>query len=127
MRWRIDLPDSKPPLSLNQRGHWAVHDGDRKRLRQLAAWAARAQKIPHCDHIFTRLVWQPPDNRRRDEDNIVLTAKPLWDGLVDAGVVDDDTSRFMTKMMPMILPGEKTARVRVWLEIWEPRDRGVIE
>lgn len=117
-RWRLVLNYDKPPLNLNQRGHWARYDGTRKNLRAIGAGLARQQRIPHLPHVHTRLVWRPPDNRRRDEDNIVLTAKPLWDGLVDAGVVDDDTSTYMTKYMPRILPGDKAPGARVWLEVW---------
>ena len=117
-KWRIVLPDEKPPLSLNQSGHWARYSPTKRRLRAFAAVAATDLGIPHLDHLYTRLVWRPPDNRRRDEDNVILTAKPLWDGLVDAGVVADDTSRFMSKLMPRILPGDKAAGPRVWLDIW---------
>lgn len=89
-----------------------------RRLRAFAAAEARRQSIPHLDHICTRLVWTPPDRRRRDEDNIIATAKPLWDGLVDAGVVDDDTSEYMTKLMPRIEGAEKNTETRLRLEIW---------
>lgn len=121
-RWRLVLPYDKPPLNLNQRGHWAKTNPERRDLRALGRLLARQQRIPHLPHIHTRLVWRPPDNRRRDEDNIVLTAKPLWDGIVDAGVVDDDTSTYMTKYMPRILQGDKTPGPRVWLEIWTTND-----
>lgn len=121
-RWRLVLPYDKPPLNLNQRGHWAKTNPERRDLRALGRLLARQQRIPHLPHIHTRLVWRPPDNRRRDEDNIVLTAKPLWDGIVDAGVVNDDTSTYMTKYMPRILQGDKTPGPRVWLEIWTTND-----
>lgn len=121
-RWRLVLPYDKPPLNLNQRGHWAKTNPERRDLRALGRLLARQQRIPHLPHIHTRLVWRPPDNRRRDEDNIVLTAKPLWDGIVDADVVDDDTSTYMTKYMPRILQGDKTPGPRVWLEIWTTND-----
>lgn len=117
-QWRLVLPYDKPPLTLNQRGHWAKYNGPRADLRQLGLLLARQQRIPHLTHIHTRLAWRPPDNRRRDEDNIILTAKPLWDGLVDAGVVDDDTSVYMTKYMPMILTGDRTLGPRLWLDVW---------
>lgn len=118
MRWRISLPDDRPPLNLNQRQHWAAKGTTTRRLRALAARQAKLQGIPHLDHLHTRLVWIPPDRRRRDEDNIVATAKPLWDGLVDAGVVDDDTSVYMTKYMPRIAAPDKHAETRVYLQIW---------
>lgn len=117
-RWRLVLPYDRPPLTLNQRGHWAKYNQPRANLRQLGCALARQQRIPHLPHIHTRLVWRPPDNRIRDEDNIILTAKPLWDGLVDAGVVDGDHSRYMTKYMPTITTGDKTPGPRMWLDVW---------
>lgn len=90
----------------------------------LSASEAKRLKIPPLDHIYSRLFWRPPDNRRRDEDNCIVTAKPLWDGLQDAGVVKDDTSQFITKLMPKILPGDKAPGPRVWLDIWTGDDYG---
>lgn len=114
--FQIELSDPKPPLTLNQRGHWAKTDGARKKLRHEAATRAKSLKIPSCTHITTRLHYVAPDRRRRDEDNLIASAKPLWDGLVDAGVVPDDTSEFMTKLMPKIHPPDGNGP-RMWLEI----------
>lgn len=124
MIWTLHLPDEKPPLSLNRgQGRWQSTFQDKARLRKISASFAEEEQIPHHDHIYSRLYWCPPDNRRRDEDNVILTAKPLWDGLVDAGVIDDDTSTYITKLMPKILKGKKGPDVpRVWLSIWTQKD-----
>lgn len=117
--WRIPLSDLKPPLNLNQRGHWAKFHETKARLREEARWQARAARIPRgLPHIHTRLYYRAPDRRARDEDNLIATAKPLWDGLVDAGVVADDTSKYMTKYMPRILPPEKGKKPGLWLDVW---------
>lgn len=102
--YRLDLSYDKPPLTLNQRLHWTKSSPHRAALRKEAADLAIAMRIPPCDHITTRLHYRAPDHRRRDEDNLIASAKPLWDGLVDASVVPDDTSEFMTKLMPRIHP-----------------------
>lgn len=84
--WTLNLTYRKPPLTLNQRGCWAKHDPHRKALRHQAAQLAQAARIPkNLTHITTRLHYRAPDRIRRDEDNLIATAKPLWDGLVDAG------------------------------------------
>lgn len=114
--WTMPLSYDRPPLTLNQRGHWRVHDPARKALRAEAATRARALGIPACGHITTRLHYRAPDRRRRDEDNLIATAKPLWDGLVDAGIVPDDTSEYMTKLMPIIHPPDGTGPA-LWLAI----------
>lgn len=113
----MELSFTHPPLNLNVNMHWAKRSPLVKALRHEAATRARALKIPECGHIITRLHWRPGDNRRRDEDNLVTSAKPLWDGLVDSGVVPDDTSEFMTKLMPKIHKPDKTNKPRMWLEI----------
>lgn len=120
--WVLPVPYDRPPLSLNDRGHWAKGNSHRQALRRAGALLARSKGIPrNLPHIHTRLHYTPTDNRRRDEDNIIATAKPLWDGLVDAGVVPDDNSRYMTKYMPRIHPGAKNhhgprLRLAVWTE-----------
>lgn len=90
-QWDIKLPYKKPPLSLNDRdSHWAVTAKKRKEVRQTAALLARQAGIPRLDTARVRLVWLVSDRRRRDRENITATLKPAIDGLVDAGVVEDD-------------------------------------
>ena len=48
------------------------------------------------------LHYRPRDNRRRDADNLVPTLKALCDGLVDAGLVPDDTPNYMHKHKPEV-------------------------
>ncbi|MGN6693889.1 MAG: hypothetical protein ACTHN0_06895, partial [Aquihabitans sp.] len=44
-----------------------------------------------------QLTWWVKDNRTRDADNLAEFEKRLFDGLVDAGVVDDDKPELMDK------------------------------
>lgn len=43
------------------------------------------------------LVWWVADRRKRDVDNLALLEKPMFDGLVMAQLVPDDTPEFMLK------------------------------
>lgn len=119
-RWVLPVPYDRPPLSLNDRKHWAKANPHRQALRRAGALLARSAGIPRgLPHIHTRLHYIPSDNRRRDEDNLIATAKPLWDGLVDAGIVHDDNSQYMTKYMPRIHPGNKNyVGPRLQLAVW---------
>ncbi|MGP9760216.1 hypothetical protein [Corynebacterium sp. AOP12-C2-36] len=120
--WTMPLSYDKPPLSLNDRGHWSKFEPHRYGLRAEAHKRARSMKIPRdLEHITTRLHYVAPDGRRRDEDNLLATAKPLWDGLVDAGIVADDTSEYMTKLMPRIHPKGTPAPAALWLIISDER------
>ena len=96
-RWRIKLPYEVPPLTLNKSKsmHWAPKAKVIKELRELAFWQARSHKIPPLDRVRVMIEWRVPDKRKRDVDNPVETVKPLADGLVDAGVVPDDSWQYM--------------------------------
>lgn len=89
------LPITQNPLSLNKKMHWATKNKLVKQWRTFAGLHAnRWPALPHADATLT---WFVTDNRRRDEDNMVGLLKPLCDGLVDAGVVPDDTPQWMGK------------------------------
>lgn len=113
----MPLSFTKPPLTMNQRMHWAQKSPITRRLREEAHVRAKAMKVGHHGHVTVRLHYQAADNRRRDEDNLTPTFKALCDGLVDAGVVDDDTSDYMTKLMPRIHAKEPGEPARCWLVI----------
>jgi Holliday junction resolvase RusA-like endonuclease len=118
MTYRIDLPYQLPPLSLNQRLHHRVSAKLNKDVRAFVAQAAA--DFPEMLHAIVELHYVPKDARRRDEDNLVATLKPACDGLVDAGVVDDDTRLYMTKVMPIIDPPDRGLRLsRLYLLVTE--------
>jgi hypothetical protein len=70
--------------------------------RTWAALACTEALIPPLVHAVVEFTWFVPDRKRRDEDNPVATMKPICDGIVDAGVVPDDTPDLMTKMWPIL-------------------------
>jgi crossover junction endodeoxyribonuclease RusA len=100
--WTIRLPWPTPPLSLNDRGHWAARHRRVREVRRVAAALVRAQHIPRLDRCEVTLHYVPRDGRTRDTDNLVATLKPIADGIVDAGVVKDDSPAFMAKPEPVI-------------------------
>lgn len=104
------LPYATPPLTANQRMHWAAKARLTADIRRAAMLLARAAKLPRSvDHVTVALHYTPRDRRRRDADNLVPTLKAACDGLVDAGLVDDDTPDQMTKHMPTIDPPSREA------------------
>ena len=129
-RWELTLPWTKPPMSLNDRmDRWtkppmSLNDRmDRwtkarwtKTLRQTAWALAKQAKIPPLGACDVVLLYVPRDRRRRDEDNLTATLKPLADGLVDAGVVVDDTPDFMRKDPRLGDPDPKRPRLVLIVE-----------
>ncbi len=115
MSWTLGLPYRRPPISANHRMHHRDLAKVVAHVRQDGGWLARAAKVPPLARCAVSLHWAPLDRRRRDADNLVPTLKALCDGLVDAGVVRDDTPDLMVKAMPVIEPPERPARL--WLVI----------
>ena len=104
------LPFEKPPLTANQRMHWAPRSRLTKRVRMAARALAGVAGLPRgLARVRVGLEYVPRDNRRRDADNLVPTLKAACDGLVDYGLVGDDTPDLMEKGMPLIRAASKGA------------------
>ena len=116
---QIELPYSKPPLNLNYRMHWRERARITRQVRDAARILTLAKlRWAEPSRIEVELSYQPRDNRRRDVDNLIATLKPVCDGIVDAGLVPDDTPEFMGKRMPKILPAKKGEGGRMFFTIY---------
>jgi crossover junction endodeoxyribonuclease RusA len=97
--FRLDW--TTPPLTENQRwSHWANKGRVVKDVRLTGRLLTA--RFPGTGPVEVTLTWIVNTRHRRDADNIVPTLKALCDGLVDAGVVPDDTPEWMVKHMPVI-------------------------
>jgi crossover junction endodeoxyribonuclease RusA len=106
--WTIELPPGTQLLTMNQRMHHMVTARLTKTLRETAGWLARAQHIPHLEAAWIVCELTVPDKRRRDPANWMPTAKACVDGLVDAGVLeDDDFSRVRGPDMRLNVAGHR--------------------
>jgi Holliday junction resolvase RusA-like endonuclease len=101
MTYSIEFEYERPPITANQRLHWRMKALLTKDVRALTA--QKAAHIPPMKACAVSLNWIVNDKRRRDADNIVPTLKAMCDGLVDAGIVPDDTPELMRKSMPVIV------------------------
>lgn len=115
---RIDLPWTKPPMSLNDRTHWAVKAQTTREIHHVIHLVASSAKLPRgAKYAVVQLHYAPRDNRRRDTDNLVATGKPIFDALVIYGLVSDDTPEFMGKPEPIIHPKSDTGQGQMWITI----------
>lgn len=122
MRFEIELPDMPYP-SLNNRRDKRFDGPMLKRWRETSALLCRQQVGQVLVAPVVRLHFFPGDNRRRDRINLALVHKAVVDGMVDAGLVPDDSPEFMDEMMPAIHKGKG---VRRWVLIIEDDDGDVL-
>ncbi len=116
--WLLELPFTTP-LSLNDRMIWQVKAKAIKPWRKAAHALAKAAGIPPCQRVRIELYYTPRDNRARDPLNLVATLKAVEDGIVDAGVIPDDSSRYHESVMPKITekgPGRPRGN-RLWVVV----------
>lgn len=113
----LPLVSSKPPLTANDRLHHMVKARRTKLVREQVGWQARSRGIGPQDYIIVQLHYKPTDQRRRDPSNLMPTQKPAVDGLVDAGVVPDDTPEFVGELMPVIHEPSRGVLPRLWLAV----------
>ena len=116
--WSIELTDGRAPVTSNgSHGTWRKGAGEKRFWRTLTQMSCRTAKVPTLGRADLVLVVTPPDRRRRDEDNLVqYLLKPVKDGVVDAGVIIDDTPQYVTWRVQLVEPdGSKTWRYRLVL------------
>ena len=104
--FKIELPPGTPLINVNGREHWHKRAGVTASLRELACLLAKKNNIPRLSKVRIRAVYYAPDGRRRDAPNVLyLSSKACIDGLVDAGVLVDDSDKYVKSLE--LLPGEE--------------------
>lgn len=119
--WVMKMSWVKPPLSMNDRPHHRVKAKLTKEMREETLLRARFHKLPKgCARVRVTLIYRPADRRRRDAINLAPVLKAVEDGLVDYGLVPDDTPEFIEPAMPVIeppLPGQRLGEMFVKVEL----------
>ena len=94
MTFRLELdhlPD--PRLSPNARLHYMLLYKAKREAKEEAF--AIAKKVGGPDKPYHRvhitITYVSKDKRRRDMDNLLASTKPAIDGIVAAGVIEDDS------------------------------------
>lgn len=123
MEMRITLPDDLPPANMNVRSHWAVSARETRLWRETVGWMALAWRRERHVGRYGRVVHvvlhaTPPDRRRRDRHNLTPCLKAAVDGLIDAGVIADDTPEHVVSDRVELHPADG---VRAWRWLLEVR------
>lgn len=120
--YRLELPYSVPPLSLNQSMHHMKLAGWKKQIESDTRWLARAARLPkNLDRVHIELHWQPGTTRRRDTDNPTPTLKKVIDALVKERLVTDDDSMHVSSECIIEPTVQKQGKVWVVIKIVEPQ------
>ncbi len=87
----IQLPTPPSALKPNERVHWRVKAKATKAYREAARWAAHAPHPSAWKAAEIQAHFRFKQDRRRDRDNLLASLKAAFDGLVDAGLLADDS------------------------------------
>jgi crossover junction endodeoxyribonuclease RusA len=125
---RYEFPWPPRALSPNARVHWRTLAKAKREYKEGCGWIVRAGFVPvplgpgitYTQSDVTRVT--PPvtaqvtfvcDARRRDPDNHMAMLKPLWDALVEMGVLEDDSHDKLKILTPKWELGEKKVIVEL--------------
>ncbi len=96
--YTIAVPRPHEWLSANARRHWRVKADIVKAWRDMALIVGRKSGVPALgpSRVIAELHMTPRRRSRIDPANYQDTAKPVIDGLVDAGIWPDDSADWVT-------------------------------
>lgn len=105
----IDLPWPVPALHSHNKGHWRSKVVEVRKLRDLAMFAVRQAcpvALPRWELATIDYLFYCPDNRRRDQANLIQAMKPAVDGIVDSGLIPDDCWQVLAigKVVCVVVP-----------------------
>lgn len=105
---RIELPWPPKELGPNARVHYHAKASAAKHYRESAHWLTVASRVerPDACEATLRIDFHPPDNRRRDLDNMLASIKSGLDGEADALEVNDHIFRFDIGRAPPVKNGK---------------------
>lgn len=88
--WTLSYPEAPWSLNEERKRHWSWRAERTRQWRDDFHLLALEAKIPHCKVIQVRFEIEGP-GRLQDICNGYPALKAAVDGLVQAGVIDDDT------------------------------------
>ena len=91
----LRLPWFPRELSPNSRAHWAAKAKAAKAYREQCGWAVMQARNSFKSPVLATTTFHVDTKRRYDLDNLMASLKPLWDGLVDAGILQDDSTEHL--------------------------------
>lgn len=94
-QWTVTIPAPAPWLNANQRKDLRRQTPDRRAWRDAGLIHAMRVGLPKLQRAHIVAVLRFPLSRNRDVHNYYPTLKAVVDGLVDYGLVPDDSHQFL--------------------------------
>ena len=113
-----ELPTLNETVAETKR-HWSRYASLKKTATEVVAWNCKAQRLKPIDDRVT-LIFDWPHSRR-DPDNQSFGAKMILDGLVKAGVLPDDSRKWIAEIRHVFRRSDKTDQI-VIVEITDDQD-----
>lgn len=92
------------------RGKYQPYANMKKELTNEIAWLVK--RLPKYNRVDVLITWYEP-NKRRDPDNITGGQKFILDGLVMAGVIKDDSQRYINRIMHQFEVDQDNPRIEI--------------
>lgn len=104
-------------LSLNaeRKLHWSARKAVAAYWRSNTESAVRMAGIPPMGRVHVVVYFHKATNRMYDVSNLLPVAKSCVDGMVDAGIIEDDNNHFL--IGPDMRAGTKSSTPHVVIEI----------
>jgi Holliday junction resolvase RusA-like endonuclease len=115
MSIQISVPLPSKELSPNARVHWRVKAKATKSARQHSGTLGLAHGRPMWKSANVRCVFTFGDKRPRDKDNLLASMKAYFDGLADAGIIEND-SQLIYLPVEITAPDRLQKRVVIHIE-----------
>lgn len=93
--WEVTIPAPAPWLNANDRQHWRAKAGRVAVWRDAGHTYAKVHRLPKLGAAYIIAHLRFPDRRRRDAANYQPTLKAIVDGLVDYGLIPDDSTKHL--------------------------------
>ena len=89
-----------------------------KRLRKLTRECVEQERIENSpwSRVLIKVKFFYGTERRRDQDNAMFSLKAMYDGIVDSGLVADDTPEYMQRHIPVLSIDRDFPRVEITIE-----------
>lgn len=107
MSIKIELPYPDSILNPNRKAHWSKKHRAQRKQKEMAFWVAKERGAPPRKKKYDiNVIFHPPDNRRRDEDNAIASLKGAFDGIALAWGVDDSLFHYTQEWKNMVKKGK---------------------